>query len=466
MEETTIRPTNHKNNLTIDQYKQAMQGHATAQVEVSPDGMSAYITLSPPQGNGKPITEEEIYRQLAAAGVTKGIKKEYVYRLANFAVYHNSFTIAEGQEPKPGQNASITPHFERIAEPSSFSTPEDYAQIAYVSVKKGECLADLVPATAGTDGWNVLGEPIKCTDGLQLENVCGQHTYLEGTSIYAACDGLVCERAGAIHVYDAMTVDEVSDRKVEFDGIIFVEGNVDENSEIEAAGDIIIKGAVHQATLTAGGNVIIGKGINGKSSRIRAKGNVRSYFIEGTNVHADGNITANIVMRAALRCGGSLILSGNHENLIGGTCSVGGEVLARNIGSSAAVQTELSLESQYLLKQEKQDVMERIQKCNSAKAQLMTMLKGVDNDPGTRLSPIVEARKQIEEELLGLTSLLETLRQKEQQLPGAKITVKGKLYPNVSLQIDGVYYRNEDIKTFCLITKEGGGIVFSPALHG
>ncbi len=441
---------------------------AEAVVDVTPDLMNARILIKPPQNGGREITEDYILQKLREKNVIKGINFEYIYRLANYTVYNKRFKIAKGERPVNGTDAQIKYHISEAKEPAEFLNAADYAKIQYTKVSEGDLLCEVISATPGRNGWNILGKTLPAKDGKNVGDISGNNTVFADNKLYAACSGMVTVREGIVNVYSAVTYGELSNIRVEHEGMVFVDGNVTAGSEILAQGDIIVRGYVQNALLQSGGNIILCKGITGKNSVIKAKGNVRSYFVENAKVRAGGNLTADVIMRADVGCACDVRLSGGRENIIGGICRAGGDISARNIGNDINLQTEICLVGNLQLHTEKREALERISKYNKAIEQLQDMQKRlVDAETEVKRKILAirytYAKNRLKKEIEVQYALLEELDQKQEMEPGGKIDVRGRIYPNVTVNIDGVVHKIEHEHSYCSIAKRNNKIVLGMA---
>ncbi len=377
---------------------------AAIHIMLSDDLMSAKISISPLQEGERNITEKDIRNKLREHGIEKGIKEDYIYRLAHYTVYDRPFKIAQGVPPMAGEDAKVDYQFDLMAEPTVFHNEEDYEKLYFVRVKKGDLLCETHPVTTGFSGWNILGETIEPTAGIGMSDIVGSNTVDIGNQLYAGCDGLVSVSNGTINVYSTQSVEFLENESLEFEGTILVEGDVSNNAVIKAQGDIIVKGSVQNSQLFAGGNIVICKGVTGKGSFIKSEGYLRSYFIENAEVEVGTDITTDVVMCSNIICGGTLRLTDKRGNLIGGTCYAGGNIFANNIGNNAGIPTKIFL---------------------------------------TQKNPDVA-----------------------NNLHDVKIVARGKMYPNVNLAIDHAQMKNENVKSYCVIEKGHGGLVLRAITEG
>lgn len=445
---------------------------AQVRIDVADDLLSAKIVLIPPKAGGKGITEEMILEKLREHNIIKGIKFEYIYRLLNHTVYNRPFKIATGQAPMAGEDAVIQYRFEKPVEQTVFRNAEDYAKVQFTMVKAGDLLCEIKQATAGTKGWNIEGKTLEGADGMSLGEVAGSNTLMTGDKLYANCDGMISLQGNTVHVYRATTIQNMEYERVDFDGTVLVEGNVTNSSILTAQGDIIVKGSVQNSQLTSGGNIIVCKGVTGRGSVIKAPGSVRTYFIENANVEAEKDITADVAMRAHVKCGGTFRLSGKRGNLLGGKCQAGENVYVNNIGNEANILTEVSVMGKLRFIEKKQEIAEQIKGCEEQLLQLSKAAEALAGEKtlvgekkimAIRLS---YSKKSLEQEIEGQRKAFEELCRREEATPSGKIMVSGKMYPNANLNIDGVHMMNMNERRYCVAAKSASEIVFWTATEG
>ena len=78
-----------------------------------------------------------------------------------------------------------------------------------------------------------------------------------------------------------------------------VPGTVRTGFTIRAKGDIEINGVVEGATLIAGGNIVIKRGVQGMGKgKLCAGGDICAQFFESANVFADGDVLAGSILHS------------------------------------------------------------------------------------------------------------------------------------------------------------------------
>lgn len=96
--------------------------------------------------------------------VETGVKTEFITRLAERPIYDRTFRIAEARLPVDGQAGNVTYFFNPDVDLSPHVGEDgtaDFWDLDFVkSVKAGDLLCRLTPATPGVDGANVFGRLI------------------------------------------------------------------------------------------------------------------------------------------------------------------------------------------------------------------------------------------------------------------------------------------------------------------
>ncbi|HEY8491386.1 MAG TPA: FapA family protein [Dehalococcoidia bacterium] len=332
-------------------------------VTVTPDGMRAYAFPVPAEEEGaeerrpplEPVTVQTVMAALERAGVVYGVSEEAVRRFVEEGPERQPACVARGVPVQHGTDARLEYLFhepERTVRPdlAERAGRVDYREAFGVeSVEAGTVLARKHPATEGRDGMTVLGQALTATPGKDLDvaRYAGKGTEVgpDGATILAASAGLPSVTSGRVDVSPIYRVDgdvDFSTGNIEFHGSVVVTGNVLAGFRVHATDDIEIKGFVEAADVSAGGNVTIRGGVNGRETgRIVAGGDVHARFIEGAWVQAGGSVVAdNELMRSHVVAGGSVIVNGA-GTLSGGEVRAGRSVQVRNLGSDMGVATRV-----------------------------------------------------------------------------------------------------------------------------
>jgi uncharacterized protein len=305
---------------------------ATCEAYASPEKMQAFITLYANEGSGKPITYVRIMESLASKGIIFGIHEKRIHELVEYPIYNSTILVAEGVPGKNGKNGEVNMLVDVrrdrkpvIAEDGSVNFKElDMIE----NVSKGQRLAELIPPVLGTPGKNVVGTELKPLDGKPAVFPKGRNVIIsdDGQTMLSDIDGQVMFVDGKLSVFSTFEVHADVDNStgnINFVGNVVIRGNVLSGFVVEAGGNIEVQGVVEGATLKAGGDIILKRGMVGNSKGIIvANGDIIAKYIESCTVEARGDIRSEAIMHSDVKCGNRLELGGKKGLLVGGgsTC--------------------------------------------------------------------------------------------------------------------------------------------------
>ncbi len=455
----------------------ANQNELKILVTVSPDELKAFITLYASQDNSK-ATKEEILAALESQKVTYGIREEVVNFCSEQPIYNEAFCVAEGIPAQNGKNGSVIYHFDTSVDKSPTILDDgriNYRELNLIqSVKQGQLLCSLVPPVAGTQGMTVKGKIIPAISGRPAVLPRGKNVYAseDGQNLYASTDGEVeYLDPTKVSVYTnhevAADVDN-STGNVNFVGSVIIKGNVLSGFSVEAGGNVEVYGVVEGATIKAGGNIILRRGMQGMGKgTLIAGGDIVSRYIEYCNVEAHGNIQAEAVMHSNIKCGNKLELTGRKGLLVGGTCKVGKIIIAKVIGSHMATATDLEVGTDPTVRERYKQVKEELNSSESdiRKAeQAITLLKKLEGmgsltpDKQEILTKSVRTKIYLSSRVEELKNEMVVLDEKLQQEVSGKIRSLNVIYPGVKVTIGTCTMYVKEPLQYCTLYRDGADI--------
>lgn len=418
-------------------------------VNIDDDEMTAYLYLVPPAKERENYTKDELLSFLQKNGVMAGYHQSNLAAMVKKRVYDREIVAAKGQPAVEGRDG----FFEYKFDPESYRAPKvlengrvDYLNMsALPNVHKGDVVAVYHHARIGQDGYNVKGETIEARKAQEIPPLGGTSvSNQDNPDIYLATrDGKVEYKARTI---DIQAVHEVFGDvtmitgKVEFFGDVIIHGNVETGVVIRAGRNIEIRGTAEAVNLFAGGDVILGRGIQGaQKAKISARGNIFADFIEHTVVVAGGTVQANSILNSRISADEKVILTGSKGAIIGGYTYAAMGISATEIGNAAEVRTVVCAgnekevyERHQKARRKEAEYTERIQEIYEELEEIRKMLNA------GRLKPVKSLKlrvKGIQEELIDLRweqsenrkdyQEIEELMAKRQH---AEIVVNGNIY--------------------------------------
>lgn len=369
--ESVLKPLQENHTGREVNYQILERRDATFVVEVADDKMSASAEITAALG-GQHMSAKAILDAAQAGKVYKGFSKEQLISLAKRAAKAPAGSmvkceIANGKLPIEGKNSYIKFLVEsaqdRILKPKKRDDGtvdmRDLGDI--ICVKIGDTLAKKIPLTNGIPGYTVTGDILDSSPGTDIEILVGEGTALspkDSSILVSTLVGLpriIANGMEVDNVYHLKNVD-VGTGHVKFKGSVIIDGDIGEGMKVVATGDISIGGFVESATLDAGGDITIGKGIIGKkqevesvdiskihlSAHIKAGGKVFAKYCQYADITCDSLRIENQIMHSLVKVN-KTVWVGREEKangkLIAGYISAGQSVHAGTIGATAGSMT-------------------------------------------------------------------------------------------------------------------------------
>ena len=220
--------------------------------------------------------------------------------------------------------------------------------VAVESVPVGSKLAIYHPAKKGRPGMNVRGYDLPLNPVKELPPLKGKGIKTDDNdpNLYiSTIEGRIDYKPGTINIDPVFTVRGDVDQlvgKIEFYGDVVVTGNVDSGTSIRAGKNISIDGTVESATIQAGGDILLKRGIQGnQKGKIVCRGTLYADFIEQSTVEAKGNVEANAIMNCDVTADGQVILTGSHGAIIGGNTHAAKGISCTELGNDVDLATRV-----------------------------------------------------------------------------------------------------------------------------
>lgn len=341
---------------------------ATVSASISPDNLTGFIYITPPENDGEMIKFDDILKALGEAGIKHGFNLEFLKSLAEIPVYNKNIEVAFGEPAINGIDGSIEVLFNnnhsKAPKMRDDGTVDFWELDLVTNVKKGDKLIQIIKATEGKEGIDVLGNPILPKPGKNPATPFGKNVIFseDKTEIFASVDGNVTYANNQVAVDPTFRINgnvDASTGNITFNGDVIISGNVLDGFKVVAAKNISVLGMVESASLDAGGDITVNGGIIGSpEDKVHCKGNLKARFIENVTIRCEGDITSDYITNGDVICEGEMTLSGNKGALIGGKYVVLKQITCKDIGSENNARTFIQLGSFGMIQEEK----ERIEK--------------------------------------------------------------------------------------------------------
>jgi uncharacterized protein (DUF342 family) len=430
-------------------------------ISVAKDEMEAYVTV---HGNTPmPIKKSEIMKALRQEGVSFGIDEDVVDNLVNGSYNELTLKVARGQKPVDGADGWYELFFRTNVERTPKLLPDnsvDYQNIEWFEVvKKGQKIAFYHAASEGTAGRNIRGAVLPARKGKEQRVLAGRGFAVEpdGRTYTALTDGRIEFVGGRIDISKVLVVDDsaVSNCNINFDGSVYIKGNVGNGIRIEATENIIIEGHVEGATIECGGDVFIQKGMNaGGEGYVRSAGSIVGRYFEYARIHASKDIKADYFLGCQIYAEGQIQAAGVKGSIMGGTgCAIAG-ITADSIGNHAGIATFLKLGiNDSIINQMKSidgsiaAVDEELKILKNAHAELT---KKYPSEMRNTMEIYLKVENAIYTKEMESKKLQESKRQLEEdmaKMQEGRIVVNNTLYEGVVMELNGVRWNSKEVKS-------------------
>lgn len=307
---------------------------------ISKDKMKLAISIFPATIDTE-FTEDNLIAYLNEKGIRYGLKKRSMARVIemvnNKELVLDEY-IVEGKPAEGGTDAKVTIFFRdhsntRVRVDSSGRA--DYKNIEkFVSVKAGDKLMTLHKPQLGRAGINVFGEEILAKGSEEIKVHAGENIRImerDNKEVFFASKNGYVSYDSATHniaVVDLLVVNTVGFEtgSINFEGSVYVREDVTRGFTVKATGDITVGGVVADATLIAGGSIIIKAGVKAKGkASLTSEQSIDVGYLEQAYVYCSGNLTINrYAYNSEIYCKGDLfcnrdgsVISGTHLSILG-----------------------------------------------------------------------------------------------------------------------------------------------------
>lgn len=426
---TRLKATVPPPSLNPEEEPPTVDLDAQVVVYTARDALSAWVLAYPPVGEGAELTAKDIDAALSGAKVTHGVDDDLVDALPDREDrYFHLFMIAQGQAPVPGKNGEVEDLYPRV---NKHTLPVDeYNRVDYTAVgntqniEKDTVICNIIPPTDGVHGQNVLGKDLMAADGIPAIPPMGRNTYMneDGSQLLAGRTGSLEFNGNKFQVNPVMDIAgnvDYSTGSVNFLGDVHIQGDVCSGFTVRAMGTIKVDGVVEAATVEAGGDLILAKGVQGNNQAVlRAHKDIYAKYLENCSVYAHQDLYSEATIGCTVYCDGTVYAKNGRGAIIGGKIWAARAVEANIIGSKMEVRTTLTVGGMPCEEFERAMLLEEI-------AQQEKALQDTDRQPAspTKTARMSKLRMQLSVSKLKLRQYEKNLDsiQSGEQKPGRVI---------------------------------------------
>lgn len=325
---------------------------ASCVVMVSADKMVAWAMVFPPMGKGI-LGAQTVGTAMTTAGITTGVDSEAIVRIFQEKPYFRPIPVAVGTPAVEGINGAVEELFPReITHEVKIDENgvADYRAMTYcLQVEKDQVICNITLPEEGTPGVRVDGKVVEPKRVKAAKIPRGANTTVteDGLQLVATMAGHLEYTGGAFVVKPLLEIKgdvDYSTGNIDFQGDVHVYGDVRENFQLKATGSITVDGLVEAATVEAGGDLLITRGVVGDNrALLRSKGNVRVKYLENCIVYAGQGVYADCIMTSQIFSDDTISVTSGRGSVIGGALTAAHSIKAMMIGAQSGRRTEITL---------------------------------------------------------------------------------------------------------------------------
>lgn len=422
-------------------------------VQITADGMEAYIMLVTPDDGGE-YTVESLQKALDERGVKYGIDESALKELADEKKYGLETLIARGTEAVDGKDGYYDYNFNCNFDKKPLIKPDgtvDYWSVKSIeSVVQDQVIAEYHPCVEGTDGKTVTGKPIPAKRGREQLPLKGKGFERRDDNTYVALMSGKIEtqndRVVILPVHELSGNADLSSGNIDFHGDVVIHGSVESGVIVKASGTITVDGIVEACTLEAGKDIILRSGmLGGNKASVKTKGSITAKFFEFTRIECAGDIRADVLMDCQVQCFGKIIMNGKRGSIIGGlTHGVRGievTTLGNDAEKKTVIMTGASPEEYAKLRQLEKTIQELSQGLvqideGLRKFEELEKARGVSYKDDPRRVTLLRVKIRDTATLANSKEEAKQIRNLIESASGACVTVLRETYPGVVIQIE------------------------------
>lgn len=419
-------------------------------VYLSRDKLVAWLLILPPCGAGE-LRLDGVGKALQNQQVTSGLDAARVTSLAREKPYFSMIPIAVGTPAIEGTNGSVVEHFSRVQEFEVKIDEEgvaDYKSSNYVrQVYKDTVICDIILPVEGTPGLSVDGKVIQPKAVRPAKVPKGRNTTIteDGLKMVATMDGNLEFKGDGFHVRPVMEIPGDVDYEtgnINFTGDVHVHGDVRENFSVIATGSVTVDGLVEAATVEAGGDLLITKGVVGDNrALLKCQGTLRAKYLESCVIYSGKCVFSDCIMNSQVFSDGCIDVTSGRGSVVGGALVAAEGIRAKMIGAESGRRTELTMGILPVVQAELQDLKNELVACQDEDRELERQLNYLEARQGMQGSDPRIAKARMRRSVLAMkeqqmTKRIEVLEEQVPDLSRCRLE-SDIVYPITTLQVNG-----------------------------
>lgn len=449
----------------------------TCMLRVSDDKMQVIARFIPPSNGGQVMSKNEIVSELAMRKVRVGIDENAIDAFMANRCYCTDVVLACGKPPRHGTDARIEYFFNTSLQATPTKNEDgsvDFFNLNTINhCVQGDLLARLYPEDRGEYGFTVFGDKLKPRDVKHLILKYGRNIEISENKceLRSMINGHVMLTGGKVFVSDVYEVENVGTAtgNITSEGSVVVGGNVQAGFSIKATGNVHVKGVVEGASIEAGGDIILERGVNGMGrAKLKAGGKIIAKYVENAELEAGDYVESDSIMHSRVSAKTYVSVDGKKGFISGGIVRATIKVSCKTLGSEMGSDTTVEVGADPVLKARFAQLQKESFEIQKKMGVVQTTLSGAlaKLQAGAKLSPeqmqyvqsLSQASQQLEDQLMANDAEYDELAEVLTGNEDACVEVRSTAYAGSKIAVGDASVTLKSNMQYCRFKRVGAEI--------
>ncbi len=443
----------------IPESQRMTSNDACFRLTVSEDKMNALFSIN--KDCAISFSLQDIKDYLEAKGIKYGIVNDQIILdyLENKEVRDAPLKVAEGKLPEPGVDASIKYCFD--TDPLKVGTVRNGGSIDFKDrgsipqVKKGDLLAEKIPAVEGTAGHDVYGRylAVPKPKDKALRRGKGATVSEDKLKIFAETDGMPeISAIGKVYVSPRLEIPGgvgLKSGHVDFDGKIDVLGTIQSGYRVK--GNSLKANEILKADIEMDGDIRVSGGIIG--AKIKSGGSLSAMYVHESEIEIMGDVLIEKeIIDSKINTSGTCMAKGGP--ILSSRISAKKGIQAIQIGSEISKPCHLSVGFDEKVKDDIEAIKAIIPKIKQEETEYQRRLREIENEPSIIekvIADMAQIQDRAEVKRRALSEEMEKLKKAgdDAQYEGAeaRLSELDSEIKNRELKLENLFNKQDEIKT-------------------
>jgi uncharacterized protein (DUF342 family) len=417
-------------------------------IRFSQDDTEAWADFVPPQGGGRPLTNNYLLTQLDKFHIVYGLNWN---TLKDTALQCNlekkpikDLLIARGDPPitEVTEYFMKNPHLAGAKKPipdKKRNYQIDYrAQSPFIIVRKDQVLAVKKLRIPGKDGKNVHGETIPFETN-SVEGVTGgANTRVTDKYILSEINGQLVESGKVLSVQENLVIKGsvgYATGNIIFPGDVLINGAVSDGFKIYSGGSVTIKQTFDVTEVITKGDLNVAGGIVGRGRAfLKVGGFLRTKFIQNCKVACRKTIIVDAAIVNSHVFTMENLDMGDKGRILGGEVYAIHGIKAGSIGKDAGRATHIHCGIDFTLQKDKEKCNNTLRALSEKLAKLRKIM-AVPNPDSEKQAKLEEALRLLEEEQKKTSAQIGDLMERIDADKNVVVEVNGEIARGTLIEI-------------------------------